>query len=68
MYSSSRYWEDEAHTRQAMRLDPIDKQTIWMHTGDEGILDEKGYLQSSFLILKIESTNVYTAQSLAELR
>ncbi|KAJ6590598.1 hypothetical protein DFH09DRAFT_1026692 [Mycena vulgaris] len=38
------YWGDEAQTRQVMRVDPEDG-TVWMHTGDEGILDDEGYLR-----------------------
>ncbi|KAJ7136019.1 hypothetical protein C8R44DRAFT_662295 [Mycena epipterygia] len=38
------YWEDEQQTRQVMRTDPEDG-TLWMHTGDEGILDDEGYLR-----------------------
>ncbi|KAJ7484755.1 acyl-CoA synthetase [Mycena latifolia] len=38
------YWGDEEQTRQVMRTDPEDG-TVWMHTGDEGILDDEGYLR-----------------------
>ncbi|KAJ7039801.1 hypothetical protein C8F04DRAFT_949273 [Mycena alexandri] len=38
------YWGDEEQTRQVMRRDPKDG-TLWMHTGDEGILDDEGYLR-----------------------
>ena len=38
------YWNDEAHTQQVMRRD--EEGTLWMHTGDEGIMDEEGYLKS----------------------
>ncbi|KAJ7151137.1 hypothetical protein C8R46DRAFT_1358051 [Mycena filopes] len=38
------YWGDEAQTREVMRADPVDG-TLWMHTGDEGVLDEEGYLR-----------------------
>ncbi|KAJ7627576.1 hypothetical protein DFH06DRAFT_1227565 [Mycena polygramma] len=38
------YWGDEEQTRQVMVTDPEDG-TLWMHTGDEGILDDEGYLR-----------------------
>ncbi|KAK0496216.1 hypothetical protein EDD18DRAFT_1074084 [Armillaria luteobubalina] len=37
------YWEDEAQTAQVMQRDT--DGTLWMHTGDEGIMDEEGYLK-----------------------
>ncbi|KIJ63176.1 hypothetical protein HYDPIDRAFT_113780 [Hydnomerulius pinastri MD-312] len=39
------YWEDEEQTKQVMRQDPEDESTVWMHTGDEGIMDDEGYLR-----------------------
>ncbi|KAF9239344.1 hypothetical protein BU15DRAFT_88107 [Melanogaster broomeanus] len=39
------YWEDEEQTRDVMRRDAEDKSTVWMHTGDEGIMDDEGYLR-----------------------
>jgi long-subunit acyl-CoA synthetase (AMP-forming) len=41
----SRYWQDEENTKQVTSRDEVDGQ-IWMHTGDEGIMDEEGYLRS----------------------
>ncbi|KAJ7057840.1 hypothetical protein C8F01DRAFT_1371920 [Mycena amicta] len=37
------YWEDEEQTREVMRTD--ENGTLWMHTGDEGIMDDEGYLR-----------------------
>ncbi|KAG5654579.1 hypothetical protein H0H81_000104 [Sphagnurus paluster] len=37
------YWEDEAQTQLVMKKD--NEGTLWMHTGDEGIMDEEGYLK-----------------------
>lgn len=44
---SGRYWEDEDQTKKVMRPDPEDGSIVWMHTGDEGIMDEEGYLRST---------------------
>lgn len=30
-----------------MRPDPEDESVVWMHTGDEAIIDEEGYLRSA---------------------
>ncbi|KAI5885509.1 acetyl-CoA synthetase-like protein [Schizophyllum commune H4-8] len=37
------YWNDDAQTQAVMKED--DNGTLWMHTGDEGIMDEDGYLR-----------------------
>ncbi|KAF8662371.1 hypothetical protein AX16_001176 [Volvariella volvacea WC 439] len=37
------YWNDEAQTKSVMK--PDEDGTVWMHTGDEGIMDEEGYLR-----------------------
>lgn len=37
------YWEDEEQTNKVMRTD--EEGTQWMYTGDEGIMDEQGYLR-----------------------
>ncbi|KAJ2930971.1 hypothetical protein H1R20_g6124, partial [Candolleomyces eurysporus] len=37
------YWQDEVHTQQAMKKD--EKGTLWMHTGDEAVMDEEGYVR-----------------------
>jgi long-subunit acyl-CoA synthetase (AMP-forming) len=39
-----RYWNEEIQTRQVMKKD--EEGTLWMSTGDEGIMDEEGYLRS----------------------
>ncbi|KAI6115111.1 hypothetical protein EV401DRAFT_2073733 [Pisolithus croceorrhizus] len=39
------YWENEEQTKKVMRADPKDPSTLWMHTGDEGIMDADGYLR-----------------------
>ena len=47
------YWNDEEHTRQVMKRD--EEGTLWMHTGDEGITDEEGYLRSKRQIHFLDS-------------
>ncbi|PSR78602.1 hypothetical protein PHLCEN_2v7349 [Hermanssonia centrifuga] len=37
------YWNDEPQTRKVMQID--DQGTLWMHTGDEAIMDDEGYLR-----------------------
>ncbi|KAL0576077.1 hypothetical protein V5O48_005905 [Marasmius crinis-equi] len=37
------YWEDEEQTKKVMNKD--ESGTLWMHTGDEVILDEEGYIR-----------------------
>ena len=39
-----RYWEDAEQTEKAMKKDK--EGILWMHTGDEGIMDKDGYLRS----------------------
>ncbi|KIY47303.1 acetyl-CoA synthetase-like protein [Fistulina hepatica ATCC 64428] len=38
-----RYWNDDHQTSLCMRRD--DQGTLWIHSGDEGIMDENGYLR-----------------------
>ncbi|TCD68700.1 putative NRPS-like protein biosynthetic cluster [Steccherinum ochraceum] len=37
------YWNDEERTAEVMKRDA--EGTLWMHTGDEGVMDEEGYLK-----------------------
>ncbi|KAI0674518.1 acyl-CoA synthetase [Trametes maxima] len=37
------YWDDPEQTARVMV--PDEEGTVWMHTGDEGIMDEEGYLR-----------------------
>jgi acyl-CoA synthetase (AMP-forming)/AMP-acid ligase II len=42
-HGDGRYWNDEEQTQSVMKKD--EHGTLWMHTGDEGIMDQEGYLQ-----------------------
>lgn len=37
------YWKDERHTNEAMKRD--ENGTLWMHTGDEAVMDAEGYVR-----------------------
>lgn len=39
------YWNDEEQSASVMKTD--EHGVLWMHTGDEGIMDEEGYLRST---------------------
>jgi len=40
-----RYWQDEEQTKAVTQIDGEDGQ-VWMCTGDKGVMDEEGYVQS----------------------
>jgi acyl-CoA synthetase (AMP-forming)/AMP-acid ligase II len=37
------YWDDQARTREV--LVPDEEGVMWMHTGDEALMDEEGYVK-----------------------
>lgn len=59
--SSKRYWNDPKQTDSVMRRYPDDPETLWMHTGDQVIMDEEGYLQGGVSSLIVRGYPVLTA-------
>lgn len=45
IYANVSYWGDEEQTSSVMRRHADDPETLWMHTGDVGVMDEEGYLK-----------------------
>ncbi|KAL5498673.1 hypothetical protein ACEPAH_2028 [Sanghuangporus vaninii] len=39
------YWQDEVQTKSVMKIHTGEPETLWMHTGDIGIMDAEGYLR-----------------------
>ncbi|OCB89127.1 acetyl-CoA synthetase-like protein [Sanghuangporus baumii] len=45
-YSLQRgYWQDKDQTKSVMKIHTGEPETVWMHTGDIGIMDTEGYLR-----------------------
>lgn len=42
--ANGRYWNDVKQTQSVVHED--EQGVVWMHTGDEGIMDKEGYLKS----------------------
>ncbi|KAA1476602.1 acetyl-CoA synthetase-like protein [Dentipellis sp. KUC8613] len=38
------YWEDEEQTKKVIKRNPEHEETVWMHTGDQAVMDAEGYL------------------------
>ncbi|KAI0073641.1 acyl-CoA synthetase [Panus rudis PR-1116 ss-1] len=47
------YWNDEEQTKKVMI--PDEEGTIWMHTGDEAIMDKDGYLRNCVATIETDS-------------
>lgn len=45
------YWDDKEQTDSVMRKD--ENGTLWMHTGDQAMLDSDGYLRGAFTQLPV---------------
>ena len=45
------YWDDKEQTDSVMRKD--ENGTLWMHTGDQTMLDSDGYLRGAFTQLPV---------------
>jgi acyl-CoA synthetase (AMP-forming)/AMP-acid ligase II len=56
----SSYWEDEEQTKAVMKKD--EDGTLWMHSGDEGMMDEEGYLTSKYFCVPFDCL-MFTTQN-----
>jgi hypothetical protein len=48
-----RYWNDEEQTKSAIKKSPGSDETLWMHTGDEAMMDGDGYFSSTFSVFSL---------------
>lgn len=55
------YWKEPVKTQEVMRLD--DNGVLWMHTGDEAYIDEKGYGHITGRIKDIIIRGMYNVSS-----